>query len=291
MVLKKLHTFGMGDRPGPDSSWRKRHADGLLQTMNKLGRVLFAFGLAGLGVLSLNYRSFALVWQPVPGPFPHRELLAVISGSILVVGGICMLLPRLARWATFGLTVFLSSWLPLQIGFNLWKTPSSSSAWTTLAETVILISGGWILFGPKMQAGNGTDLNADPVTRLNRRFQMAFALALPVISISHFVYAFSHPAKVPQWIPFYVGFAFLTGIAHAAAGVGILTRIASHLAASLEAIMIGLFALVLHLPLIALQPTNRLYWTTFFIATACSGGSFIVASSIPKTPKASPAAI
>lgn len=253
--------------------------------MNKLGRILFALGLAGLGVLSLNYRSFALVWQPVPEPFPHRELFAIISGGILVVGGIGILLPRMARWATFGLTMFLSSWVPLQIGFNLWKTPSSSSAWTTLAETVMLISAGWILFGPKMHVGKETDRNAETVTWFNRRFQLAFALALPVISISHFVYAFSHPAKVPQWIPFYVGLAFLTGVAHAAAGIGILTSIASRLAASLEAIMIGLFALILHLPLIALQPTNRLYWTTLFIATACSGGSFIVASSIPKTAK------
>lgn len=199
-----------------------------------------------------------------------------------------MLLPRLARWPTFGLTAFLSSWVPLQLCLNLWKTPSSSSAWTTLAETVILISGGWILFGPKMQVRNGTDLSADPVTRLNRRFQLAFALALPVISISHFVYAFSHPAKLPPWIPFYVGFAFLTGVAHVAAGIGILTKIASRLAASLEAVMIGLFALILHLPLIAIQPTNRLYWTMFFIATACSGGSFIVASSIPKAAKDQP---
>lgn len=254
--------------------------------MNKLGRILFALGLAGLGVLSLNYRSFALVWQPVPELVPHRELFAIISGSILVAGGICLLLPRSARWATFGLTVFLSTWVALQIPFNIWKHPSSSSAWTTLAETIILISGGWILFGSKTQVGNGPDLTANSVSCLNRACQLAFALALPVISISHFVYAFSHPAKVPQWIPFYVGFAFLTGVAHASAGIGILTRIASRLAASLEAVMIGLFALILHLPLIALQPTNRLYWTTLFIATACSGGSFIVASSIPKAAKA-----
>jgi len=204
--------------------------------MNKLGRFLFALGLAGLGVLSLNYRSFALVWQPVPEPFPHRELFAIISGSILVAGGICLLLPRSARWATFGLTVFLSTWVALQIPFNIWKHPSSSSAWTTLAETIMLISGGWILFGSKMQVENGTELNADSVSCLNRACQLAFALALPVISISHFAYAFSHPAKVPQWIPFYVGFAFLTGVAHAAAGIGILTRIASRLAASLEAV-------------------------------------------------------
>lgn len=252
-------------------------------TMNKLGRVLLAVGLAGLGVLSLLYRGFAMVWEPVPDPFPHRELFALISGSILVAGGIGMLLPRAARWAIFGLTVFLSSWVALQIPFNLWKTPASASAWTTLAETIILISAGWILCGAKMPVENGMELDADSASNPNRAWHLAFAIALPVISISHFVYAFSHPAKVPQWIPFYVGFAFLTGVAHAAAGIGIITRIASRLAASLEAVMIGLFALLLHLPLIAIQPTNRLYWTTLFIATACSGGSFVVAASIPNT--------
>ncbi len=47
--------------------------------------------------------------------------------------------------------------------------------------------------------------------------------------------------------------------------------------------MIGLFALVLHLPFIALRPKNGICWTPLFIATPFSGGCFVVASSIPKT--------
>jgi len=264
-------------------SYRASRAAPLLE-MNGTGRIFFAVGLAGLGVLSLVYRGFALVWQPVPESFPHRELLGILSGSILLVGGICMLLPRAGRSATLAMAIYVSSWPALQIPFNLWHNRLSASMWTTLAETVMLISGGYILFRSNMQ-DRGDEENKTPSTDyFNRAFQLAFAVALPVISISHFVYAFSKPARTPPWIPFYVTLTFLTGVAHAAAGIGIISRIAARLAARLEAIMICLFALILHLPLIIFQPTNRLYWTTFFIATACSGASFIVASSIPRAP-------
>jgi uncharacterized membrane protein len=250
--------------------------------MHSFGRILFALGFAGLGVLSLIYRGFASVWQPLPETVPHRELLGIISGCILLLSGIGMLWPRLARWSTLVMTVFVSTWPVFQIAFNLWGAPLSASMWTALAETVMLISGGCILFRSIAPDGSGAEINADSTGSFNRAFQLAFAVALPVISISHFEYAFSNPARTPPWIPFYVGLTFLTGVAHIAAGIGIVTRIASRLAATLEAIMIGLFALILHVPLIFLQPTNRGFWTALFIATACSGASFIVASSIPK---------
>ena len=44
-----------------------------LPKMNRIGPVLFAIGMAGLGALSIIYRSFALVWQPIPESFPHRD--------------------------------------------------------------------------------------------------------------------------------------------------------------------------------------------------------------------------
>ena len=253
-----------------------------LLKMNGIGRIFFAVGLAGLGVLSIIYRGFALVWQPMPEPFPHRELLGVLSGSVLLVGGVCMLFPRSGRSATLAMAIYVSSWPALQIPFNLWRNPLSASMWTALAETVMLISGGYILFRSNIHDRSDTENNIASTDYFNRALQLAFAFALPVISISHFVYAFSKSPRTPPWIPFYVAFAFLTGVAHTAAGIGIISRIAARLAASLEAIMIGLFALILHVPLIVLQPTNRLFWTALFIATACSGASFIVASSIPR---------
>ena len=180
-------------------------------TMNSFGRILFALGFAGLGVLSLIYHSFASVWQPLPETFPHRELLGIISGSILLVSGICMLLPRLARRSTLVTAVFVSTWPALQIPFNLWETPLSASMWTTLAETVMLISGGYILYRSKAPDGSGTEINADSTGYFNRAFQLAFAVALPVISISHFVYAFSNPARTPPMDSILCGFNFSNG--------------------------------------------------------------------------------
>ena len=47
-----------------------------------LGHVLFAIGLAGIGVLSLGSGDFAFTWQPVPGWVTWRHGLAYASGLL-----------------------------------------------------------------------------------------------------------------------------------------------------------------------------------------------------------------
>jgi hypothetical protein len=118
--------------------------------MRHAGRILFAIGLSGMGVLSLIYHGFALAWQPVPSPLPHRELLACISGGILVAGGFGLLIARTAGWGALMLAVFLSSWLGLHIAFRILPSPLNVSVWTPFAETVMLVSGGWILFASQV---------------------------------------------------------------------------------------------------------------------------------------------
>jgi hypothetical protein len=56
-----------------------------------IGHLLFALGLAGLGVLSLFSGDFAYVWQPVPMGVPLREILAYLSGALLLAGGLGLL--------------------------------------------------------------------------------------------------------------------------------------------------------------------------------------------------------
>lgn len=58
---------------------------------------------------------------------------------------------------------------------------------------------------------------------------------------------------------------------------------APRLVAALEAAMIGSFVLLVHVPLLIADPSSRLFWTLLFIATACSGASWIVASSYSKS--------
>jgi uncharacterized membrane protein len=104
-----------------------------------------------------------------------------------------------------------------------------------------------------------------------------FGAALPLIGLSHFIYSAGTASMVPVWLPHHLFFAHLTGAGHVAAGVGILLGVLPGLASSLEASMITLFVLLLHLPGVASHPRDRLQWTMFFIASAYAGSAWAVA--------------
>src|SRR4051812_2992613 len=78
-----------------------------------LGHVLFAIGLAGIGVLSLASGDFAYTWQPVPGWVIWRHSLAYASGLLMFGAGMGMLVRPVARPSTFVMTIYLSTWVML----------------------------------------------------------------------------------------------------------------------------------------------------------------------------------
>ena len=85
---------------------------------------------------------------------------------------------------------------------------------------------------------------------------------------------------IPTWLPFRVALTYITGLGHIAAGIGILFGIFPRLAATLEAIMLALFAVLVWAPRVAAAPTNRFPATALLITTAISGAAWAVASSL-----------
>src|SRR5882762_1537830 len=79
--------------------------------MMVLGQLLFALGLAGVGVLSLGSGDFPYAWQPVPEWILWRKYLAYVSGLLLLGLGIGMLVKRSARTSTFFTTIYLAIWV------------------------------------------------------------------------------------------------------------------------------------------------------------------------------------
>ena len=106
------------------------------------------------------------------------------------------------------------------------------------------------------------------------------AAALIPIGLSHIVYVKDTADLVPAWLPFRPVWAYLTGAAHIAAGLGVLFSVVPRLAATLEAAMIGLFTLLVWIPAIAAAPTTRLPWTAFFISWVIGAAAWLVADSI-----------
>jgi len=231
-----------------------------------IGHALIALACIGLGILGLIFDDFAMNWQPVPTDLPAREWLAYLSALILLVGGGAVLFERSAAMAASTLGGFFALWLiTLQIP-KLFSAPLSAASWLGIGETLELVMGLsclWLLTAATQPR--------QPRFLTTRLALLGFGLSLPMIGLSHFVYAKETAAIVPAWLPFRIGFAYLTGAGHIAAGLALIARRIPRIALLLEAIMMSSFVLLVHLPGVAADPHNRFQWTMMLVAMAISG--------------------
>ena len=72
--------------------------------------------------------------------------------------------------------------------------------------------------------------------------------------------------------------AYLTGAAHALAGLAIASGIRRTLAATLESLMMAGFVVLVHLPRVLAHPDSRMEWTMLFVALTLSGSAGLVAA-------------
>jgi uncharacterized membrane protein len=238
----------------------------------------FAIGMIGLGILALIYGDFAMVWQPVP-PIPGRIALAYASGVIMLLGGIGLLFNPTAACSIRILFPYLILWTLLKVP-ALFVAPKLEAVWLGLGELTVLLSGGWILFArlANLRAGSPfTFLTSESGVRAAR---ILFAVSLLPIGLSHIIYVKQTAELVPAWLPYRAGWAYLTGAGQIACGLGVLFNILPRVAATAEAAMISIFALLVWAPAILASPKGRLPWTAFFITWAIAAAAWVVAQNI-----------
>jgi uncharacterized membrane protein YphA (DoxX/SURF4 family) len=96
---------------------------------------------------------------------------------------------------------------------------------------------------------------------------------------------------IPNWLPLRLWLAYATGAGHIAAGLGILFAFRPRLAATLEALMMSSFVILVHVPsLIAASapdwaPSVRIQLTALFWASALAGSAWVVARSLGEPPR------
>jgi uncharacterized membrane protein len=250
--------------------------------MKKLGHILFAACMAGVGILSLFSGDFAMNWQPVPDGVPFRHLLARVSGAILLATGLGSLIPHTARKSTLALTIFVAVWLVLLQVPRVFVSPADAGKWLGLCENMVLVVGGWTTC-LSITGGDRGSGSAAAAKRL-RMARFLYAISLPVIGLSHLVYGAGTASLVPAWLPDRLAFAYFTGAGHIAAGLAILLGVLPRLAATLEAIMISLFTLLIWVPRAANAPASRFEWTALLVSSALAGAAWAVAGSFAGFP-------
>src|SRR3984893_7091879 len=233
---------------------------------------------------ALVYGDFALVWQPVAPWIPGRTVLAYGSGLIMLLGGVGLLLRATAAWSARILFPYLIVWLLLKVPALL-VAPQMEAVWLGFGELAVLLAGGWVLFAKLAGLREGSPLTFVTGENSIRLARTLFAVSLLPIGLSHIVYVKETAELVPAWLPYRVGWAYLTGAGQIACGLGVLFSIFPRVAAMTEAGMISLFTLLVWVPAVRAALRARLPWTAFFISWAIASAAWVVAQNIaPKQP-------
>jgi uncharacterized membrane protein len=236
--------------------------------------LILALGLYGLGILGLCYDDFARPWQPIPQDIPGRQLLAYLSGAVLLLAGAGVLIKPIAARSALIVTIYLAVFWVLPQMLKAAAAPFSVGSVLGFFETLAAACGAWIL---------ASGATAPRRVEIARRL---FGVSCIMFGISHFAYAEFTAGMIPAWLPGQLGLAYATGAGHALAGLAIALGIRARLAATLEALMMSSFVLLVHLPSLWASPppdwapSARIQLTALCWASVLAGSAWTVARSI-----------
>jgi uncharacterized membrane protein len=253
------------------------------------GLAFFAIGMMGLGMVALIFGDFALVWQPVAAWIPGRTALAYGSGALMMVCGAGLLFRSTVAWSIRILMPYLIVWQLLKLP-SLFQTPGTEAVYLGFGELAILLAGGWTLFARLGAQPDGSPLTFAASERAVRMARFYFGLWITPIGLSHLMYAGVTATYVPAWLPYRVGWAYLTGAGQIASGLGLMFRVFPRAAAWAEAGQITLYTLLVWVPAVVSGPKTRMAWTAFFISWTFAAGAWIVAQNVEAKRLPAPAA-
>ena len=246
------------------------------------GQVAFALIMLALGILGFVNGNFAAIWQPVPKSLPGREILIYLCAFISLGCGIGLLWRRTAAFAARVLLIFLLLWLLLLRVPGLF-TSFTVDIWWAWCKTAVMVAGAWILFvwfatdWDKKHFGFAAGDNGLRIARI------LYGVALIPFGLAHFIYLNATAPLVPNWLPWHVGWAYFTGGAFIAAGVGIIIGVLARLAAVLMVLQMGLFTLLIWVPIV-IAGANAFQWSEFVVSCALGAAGWVVADSYRGVP-------
>jgi uncharacterized membrane protein YphA (DoxX/SURF4 family) len=253
-----------------------------------LGRGLFAIAGAGIAILSVTYSDFAPIWKPALAWLPLREYWVYGSALIVLAASAGLCFSRTALMSALTIGAYQAVWAVIGIPPILAK-PLSLGAWYGFCEGLTSLVGAWILYAMlRLQMRRSEKPIAS--ARAVRVAQVLFGLTCVFYGWSHFAYADYTASMVPAWQSSRLGFAYLTGLGHIAAGIGIVVGILPRLAATLEAIMVSLFGLLVWVPsLLAQSPpkwagTAQNQWSELLVTLLLAASAWVVAASLQNRP-------
>ena len=231
-------------------------------TVKSLGRPVFAASLIACGAAGVTLRN-VLVYERFDRS-PSHTLIAIVTGVLLVVAGFGVL----SRFSVAASLLALAALLLWDLIYNLpgiVTAPRNEDSWLELGMATMVVVGAWLLTG----------------TGRIRVARTIFGLALIPVGLSHFFFWKVTLGLVPAWMPAPKVWVALVGVAHMAAGLGVLLGIVPKLAAMLEAGQLIVFAFLVWLPKVIATPHQQFYWTEMLGTLLIGAAAWVMADALP----------
>lgn len=227
-----------------------------------IGRGVFAAAMIFIGINGFLRHDFTVAWQPVPKWIPVRQVWVYMCALVPLASGIGIIWNRTLVVAARALLAYTLLWLLLVRVPDIFMRPGIGTAWA-FCKIAVLAAAAWSLSGYR-----GLYIA-----------RVLYGLSMIVFGVSHFLYLNNTAPLVPSWLPWHVAWAYFTGAAFIAAGIAMIVGVLAGLAAALSAVQMGLFTLLVWVPIITRGGAKPSDWSEFIESIVLTACGWVVAES------------
>jgi uncharacterized membrane protein len=248
------------------------------------GHAVFAVTMIGLGILGIIKSEFVPIWKGVPKTIPAREVLPYLCAFVSLTTGIGLLWKRTAVFASRVLLTYLLIWMVLFRISHLFFAHIALPYWWACGESAVMVAAAWVLYVWFANDQNQNRFDFAAGEKGLRIARVLYGLGMIPFGIAHFVYLQFTVPLVPGWLPWHVFWAYFTGVTFIAAGLAMITNLYARLAATLSTLQMGLFTVLVWIPLVSAGRANEFQIGEFIDSITLTAAAWVVAESYRSVP-------